>query len=302
MSNEITGNVLIAGGTGLIGTRLCRFLLGSGWKVRILTRGKNYKGKIPFAEWDPSQHRIPPSAFDGITHVINLAGASIAGGRWTENYKEKILQSRLDATQTLKDAIRQFGNEVKAYVGASAVGYYGNRGDELLTENSSEGNGFLSSVVTAWEAAASGSVVRTVLMRNGLVLTANGGALPPMARPVKSFIAPVIDGNQFLSWIHIDDLCALYMEAMKNNSWSGVMNAVAPESLRYRDFMKILKKVLNPKALTVPVPVGLIKLILGEQSTLILDSTRVQPSVALKNGFQYKYADPETALRQIYAG
>lgn len=301
MSNSITGHVLIAGGTGMIGTRLGRFLLGSGWKVRILTRGKNYKGKIPYSDWDPAAHRVSPSAFEGITHVINLAGASIAGGRWTEDYKQKILQSRIDATQTLIEAIRQSGGEVKAYIGASAIGYYGNRGDELLTENSTEGEGFLSSVVTAWEAAASGAVVRTVLMRNGLVLTANGGALPPMARPVRSFIAPVINGNQYISWIHIDDLCALYLEALQNDTWSGVVNAVAPESIMYRDFMKVLKKVINPKAITIPVPVSFIRLILGEQSTLILDSTRVQPSVALKKGFQYKYPDPESALRQIYA-
>lgn len=299
--NITTGEtVLIAGGTGLIGKRLCELLSNAGYQIKLLSRNNQQPSTYPVFVWDPSNKKIDLGAFNNVTHVVNLAGSGIADHRWTAKYKNEILQSRLDATATLLEGIKTNGTSVKSYIAASAIGFYGDRGEEVLNEASNAGKGFLAETVVEWEAAAMNSSVRTVWLRTGIVLTPKGGALPPMALPIKAFIAPIVGGNQYMSWIHLDDLCNMYLEAISNTTWNGIVNGVAPESIQHRAFISALKGVLNPHALTIAVPVVLIKLLLGEQSTLILNSARVQPSTALKKGFEFNFADISLALQHLY--
>lgn len=291
--------VLVAGGSGLIGSRLCNMLDAQGHEVRILSRSNKRKNKFTYYYWNPSKKEVDPKALTNVSAVINLAGAGIADHRWTDNYKKEILQSRLDAVATLLNAI-QSNPQITVYAGASALGYYGNRGDELMDESSPAGETFLARTTRSWEAASDNCPVRKVLIRTGIVLTKKGGALPPLARPVKAMIAPVIDGKQYMSWIHIEDVCNMYIEAILNHSWSGVYNAVNPEAIRHGEFVNTLKKVLNPNAITIRVPPGFIRFLLGEQSALILDSTRVRPLRAMESGYKFHFSDLETALRNIY--
>ena len=160
--------------------------------------------------------------------------------------------------------------------------------------------GFLPRTTKLWEAASERCLVRRVIIRTGIVLTTNGGALPPLARPVKAMIAPVIGGDQYMSWIHIDDLCGIYMDALENEIWQGVYNAVVPDPVLHRDFVGTLKKVLNPAAITINVPPAFIRFLLGELSHVILDSARVLPDHLVQQHFSYSYPYLEAALKNLY--
>ena len=299
MSVTREGHILIAGGSGLIGTRLSRLLADKGYDVRILTRGNKTKGRYKSYQWDPSMKKLDPESLRGAKAIINLAGSGIADHRWTRKYKQEILHSRLAAASTLMRAMDEH-QDIKVYVAASAIGFYGNSGDDVLTENSPAGKGFLPETTEMWETASENCPVRRVVIRTGLVLTANGGALPPFARMVKAMIAPVIDGNQYMSWIHIDDLCGMYIEAIENEQWKGTYNAVTPEPLQQRDFISTLKSVMNPMAFTFPVPPAFIRFLLGEQSHLILDSARVIPEHAQAHNFQFRFLMLDDALKNLY--
>lgn len=299
MSATHSDYILIAGGSGLIGSRLCRMLSEKGYKVCILTRNKKSKSRYPTFLWNPSKNEIDPAALQNATAVINLAGSGIADHRWTDSYKKEIIQSRLDATTTLLNEIKNHPG-VKSYIAASAIGIYGNRGEEILDENSLPGTGFLSSTTTEWESSSENCTVRRVLIRTGIVLTPKGGALPPLARPVKAMVAPIIGGNQYMSWIHVDDLCRMYITALENESWNGIYNAVVPHAVKHREFVSTLKKVLNPNAITIPVPPAFIKLLLGEQSAIILDSANVKPSRPIAAGFKFMFEDLTNALKNLY--
>ena len=290
--------VVIAGGSGLIGKRLTKMLIDKGYTVRTLTRKKKNNAANVF-EWNPAEGTIQKEAMLNGQYIINLAGAGIADHRWTTSYKQEILQSRLDATHTLLEAIKNTSG-IKAYIGASATGYYGNRGDTVLDESSNPGQGFLSSTVIEWEKASEDCKVRRVLIRTGIVLTPNGGALPPLARPVRAFIAPVIGGEQYMSWIHINDVCNMYLHAIEDEKWEGCYNAVAPDPIRLKDMMQVLKKVINPLAITIKVPNSIIRLMLGEQEAIITDSTNVKPTRALQQGFKFEFTDITDTIKNLY--
>jgi uncharacterized protein (TIGR01777 family) len=299
MSETKSGYILIAGGTGLIGSRLCRMLSDKGYEVCILTRNKKSKSRYTTFAWNPSKNEIDPAAMQNASAVINLAGSGIADHRWTTSYKKEIIQSRLEATSTLLAEIKKHSG-VKSYIAASAIGFYGNRGEELLDESSAPGTGFLSDTTKEWESSSDSCMIRRVLIRTGIVLTPNGGALPPLARPVKAMIAPVIGGNQYMSWIHIDDLCNMFISAIEDNNWNGIYNAVAPAAVTHREFVSTLKQVLNPNAIGINVPARFIKLLLGEQSAIILDSTNVKPARATTAGFNFRFNNLSDALKNLY--
>lgn len=290
--------VLIAGGSGLIGRRLTQLLTADGIEVRHLSRKINPKSSVPTYVWDPSEHSVDDAAFKDVTAVINLAGTPIAEKKWTAEVKKDILQSRLDSVHTLLDACKRH-DSVKCIIGASAIGYYGDRNDELLTETAEAGKGFLADTVTAWEESYNGAAIRNVLLRTGIVLSRRGGALPPLAKPVEIGIAPVT-GNQYMSWMHIDDVCGMYIKALNDNNWKGVYNATAPSPVRGREFVKILQKILNPFSLRIPVPSFMLKLMLGEQSHLILDSANVSSTKAVEAGYVFKYTGASSAIKHLY--
>ncbi|MBL7923275.1 MAG: TIGR01777 family oxidoreductase [Bacteroidia bacterium] len=293
--------ILIAGGSGLIGRKLSRLLQENGHEVMWLSRSSRPAAYRSFL-WNPANREIDPAAIAEAEVVVSLAGSGIADKAWTSAYKDEILRSRLDAAATLIHALQHTPHRVRCIVAASAIGIYGNRGEEWLSEDSGAGTGFLSETVMQWEKAYAGLAIRTVVLRTGIVLAKDGGALPVMATPLKAGICPVTgSGNQFMSWIHVEDLCRMFRYAMEEENLSGIYNAVGPSPLPHREFMKILRSTIAPRSLMLPVPAALLRLLLGEKSALVLDSARVSSGKIQQTGFRFQFTRAEDALKNIYA-
>lgn len=293
--------VLIAGGSGLIGRRLTLLLQSQGHEVSWLSRNKSSSTGVRTYTWNPARTEIPEDAVKDTDVIISLAGSSVAGGRWTSAYKKEILDSRLDTAKTIRQALHELPHHVQCLLCASAIGYYGNRGDLLLTEASGTGTGFLSESVDVWEKAYDSSAIRTVILRTGIVLSREGGALPEMVAPMKAGLCTILgNGKQYMSWIHIDDLCRLFLYALTNESMEGTFNAVAPVPVTHRDFMFCLRKKVAPYSIPVPVPAFALRAILGEKSAIVLDSTKVSASRILNAGFTFKHSELQSALSSLY--
>ena len=291
-------NILISGASGLIGSAIQTALHARGDRVLSLTRrAARNDSEIT---WDPAANVLDPSRLVDIDGVIHLAGENIAAGRWTAAQKARIRDSRVQGTGLLAQTLAQLPAPPSAFISASAIGYYGNRGDELLTEDSSPGEGFLPEVSVAWERAAHPAAeagIRTVHPRIGIVLSRNGGALAKMRLPFKLGLGGTIgSGNQYMSWIALDDLVSVFLFALDNESISGAVNAVSPTPVTNREFTKTLARVLSRPAI-FPVPAFAVKLALGEMAdALLLASTRVI-STRLENT-AFAHSDLESALQR----
>jgi uncharacterized protein (TIGR01777 family) len=301
MPNTTKHHILIAGGTGLIGSRLTQLLIANGHKVSYLSRKPgNYHG-ITAYKWDPAKGMMDSKALDTVTHIVSLAGESIANGRWTKEFKEKVITSRLQAAKTIRNALLNNEHEVEAIVAASAIGFYGSEKNKIFDEDDNVGVGFLSETTKQWEDAYNDMPIRTTLLRIGIVLDKDGGALPQMAMPVSFGIAPIIgSGKQMMSWIHLNDLCIIFTSALFDDKYHGKINAVASNPVSHKEFMQTLKKVVCPYALTIPTPAALIRLILGEKSALVLDDTHVSNKKLLNLGFEFEFPTLQVALKNIY--
>jgi hypothetical protein len=301
MPNTTKHHILIAGGTGLIGSRLTQLLIANGHKVSYLSRKPgNYHG-ITAYKWDPAKGMMDSKALDTVTHIVSLAGESIANGRWTKEFKEKVITSRLQAAKTIRNALLNNEHVVEAIVAASAIGFYGSEKNKIFDEDDNVGVGFLSETTKQWEDAYNDMPIRTTLLRIGIVLDKDGGALPQMAMPVSFGIAPIIgSGKQMMSWIHLNDLCIIFTSALFDDKYHGKINAVASNPVSHKEFMQTLKKVVCPYALTIPTPAALIRLILGEKSALVLDDTHVSNKKLLNLGFEFEFPTLQVALKNIY--
>jgi len=276
---------------------LGRRLAAGGNKVTALVRREPGPGQI---RWDPAGSGLDPAALRGVDAVVHLAGENIAGGRWTGPRKREILQSRRLGTRVLAEAVARAPNGPTTMVSASAVGYYGDRGDELLTEASPPGRGFLPEVAVAWEegtrpAAAAG--VRTASLRIGLLLTPEGGLLQRMLPPFRLGLGgPLGDGTQWMSWIAAEDLVEAFLHTLTRDEVCGAVNAVGPGPVRNADFARTLGRVLHRPA-SIPVPAFALRLAFGEMADeAILASARVVPGVLQATGFTFKYPTLEPAL------
>jgi len=260
-------NILVTGGSGLIGQQLYKLLISEGFEVGYLTRSKTSDTSgIKYFSWDPEHKVIDPHAIPWANHIIHLAGETV-GQRWTSRVKQRILASRVDSTQLLVSELSKNNHRLKSFVSASAIGYYGDdTTDEVLTEASQKGEGFLSDVVEEWEAAVDNSTdhaERVVKIRNGIVLTPEGGALAKMATPIRYGVGSALgSGKQWMSWIHIDDLCRMFLSAI-HNSLEGVYNGVAPKPITNIEFTKILAKKLNRALILPKVPAFALKVLFG---------------------------------------
>lgn len=293
--------ILIAGANGLVGQRLTQVLQAAGHEVRWLVRNPNGRETVRTFAWNPERHELPEEALHETDVIISLAGAPIAGSRWTTAYKHTILQSRLDAAQTLMHSLNNTPHRVSCVISASAIGYYGNRDHEILDENSKMGTGFLSETTAAWESAYASCPVRHITIRIGIVLSRDGGALPKLEAPLRAGVASILGpGNQVMSWIHIDDLCAIFLHALSSNSANGTYNGVAPHPVEQRAFMRTLRRIVNPVSLLLPAPALALRLLLGEQAALVLDSTFVSCDRVLSEGFQFKFPHLSDALKDLY--
>jgi uncharacterized protein (TIGR01777 family) len=288
--------VLVTGASGLIGTALVQSLRRDGHEaIALVRRSPQGAGEL---QWNPAVADAQP--FEGADAVVHLAGESIACGRWTAERKKKIVESRLVGTQNLAESIAKATRRPAVLVSASAIGYYGDRADELLTESSSSGSGFLAQVARGWEAAtepAARAGVRVVAPRIGVVLAGQGGALPKMALPFRFGLGGRVgSGKQWMSWITLDDLVRLLVYAVTNELIRGPVNAVSPQSVTNAEFTRTLARVLHRPAI-FPAPAFAVRLVLGEMADeLLLASQRVEPKVAMESGFRFQYPQLETAL------
>jgi len=298
--------IAITGATGLIGRELCRKLHEEGDEVTVFTRGiKKGKELFPyltdFVEWDYNKPELWKNELNGKDTVVHLAGANIFGERWTNSYKRTIMDSRKSATKILVDSIGELKNKPKTFISSSAVGYYGDKGDDIITEESPSGTDFLSMVCKSWEFEAKQVEkfgVRRVSIRTGIVLSSKEGALKKMLLPFRLFAGGSIGkGDQWLPWIHIEDIINVYLFVL-NNEISGVLNGTSPNPIPMREFAKTLGEVLHrPSFFTVPEFV--LKLAIGEGAQSILSSLRVVPQKLIKNSFKFKYDHLEPALTSL---
>ncbi len=292
--------VLMTGATGLIGKEIGKRLIEKGHTVTALVRNTDEARKnLPFparlVAWKAGDE-IPREALKEVEGVINLAGESIAGGRWTPERKKRILNSRVETTRALVEAC----GGVKVFVSGSATGLYGDRGDEILDETSTKGEGFLADVVEKWEAELQPLVKpRVAIIRTSVVFAKHGGALEKLLPLFERGVAGKLgDGQQWMSWIHLDDIARLFIFALENENAKGPLNGSAPEPVRNERFTKELARALG-KSTFLPVPEVALKLALGEMSTSVLDSQRVLPKKAEELGFKFDYPEVVSALTEI---
>jgi len=297
--------VLITGASGLIGPKLIRLLLEKGHQVSVLSRNPHKIKGVNVFQWDIDNQIIDNQAFDGIDTIIHLAGAGIADERWTKARKQLIIDSRVQSTKLLYKGIEETNAPIKTIISASAVGFYGDRADEILTENSSNGTGFLAECCQEWENAVDLGQkfnVRLVKFRIGLVLSKQGGALSKLETPVSLFLgAPLGSGKQWMPWIHVTDLITLFEKAIENPVFEGTYNACSPIPVTNFEFTKILAKTLFRPVWPIKVPEFVLKAVLGEMSQVILISNHTSSQKLLNAGFKFRYAGLDEALKEIYS-
>ncbi|OFW40826.1 MAG: TIGR01777 family protein [Acidobacteria bacterium RIFCSPLOWO2_12_FULL_67_14] len=291
--------IVVAGGTGFLGSALVTALQRDGHAVTVLTRRPNASHH---ARWDPAGALSTwAQTLEDVDAVINLAGAPI-NHRWTAAHKRAMWNSRVTATRTLVAAMKSVRRIPPTLLNASAVGVYGPRGDEPITEESGSGSGFLAGLGAAWEkeAMAAGPHARTVLLRSGVILDRDGGALPQMALPFRLFVGgPLGSGTQYISWIHRNDWVSMVRWALMTTAVAGPLNATAPNPVTSAEFARALGKALHRPAI-MPTPAFALKLVLGEMAEVLLAGQRVFPEKAHALGFEFQYPTVESALRAIY--
>ncbi len=294
--------VLLAGGSGLIGTRLAALLRERGYSVRLLTRSPRKSGEF---KWDPMKGEIDAAALEGVDAIVNLAGAGIADKRWTPNRKRLIIESRVQAAQVLADAIARTGHKPKSYISASAIGYYGDSGEKVMSEpDAPVEHSFMVDCCQQWEQAANvvaAHGIRTVKLRIGVVLALGGGALPEIVKPLRFGLGAYFgDGQAWWSWIHRDDVCNMMIWAIENSSVEGVYNAVAPTPVRGKAMVHAIAKAMKQPAVFLPAPSFALRVVLGKMSAVILNSNRISAQKIEQAGFQFQYLQLEQALAAIF--
>ncbi|HEY7096324.1 MAG TPA: TIGR01777 family oxidoreductase [Terriglobales bacterium] len=292
------GRVLVSGASGPIGSALLPSLRSAGYQVTRLVRGAAGNDQVT---WDPMQP-LDPAKVSGFDAVIHLAGESIVG-RWTESKKRQIRESRSKGTRHLSEALSRAAQRPRVFVSGSAIGYYGDRGDELLGEDSASGTGFLAEVCREWEHAtrsAEDAGIRTVHIRTGLVLSKSGGALPKMLTPFRLGLGgPMGDGRQWWSWIDVEDHIGAIHHVLQNNAIQGAINLAGPKPVTNAEFTKVLGSALSRPAI-FPVPSFAVRLAFGQMGDeLLLASQRVEPAKLIANGFSFWYPDLRSSLDHI---
>jgi len=284
--------VVIGGGSGFLGSLLVDAFRADRHEVLVLSRRPRQSGDVAWEQ--------VATAVDGADVVVNLAGDPLDAGRWTAARKRSILDSRVRTTTTIVEAIDRSTRPARVLLSASAVGIYGDRGSETLTEASSTGTDFLAQVCVAWEAAARTTAARVVLLRTGLVLNRSRGALPRMALPFRLFAGgPLGSGDQFVSWIHHEDWVRLVQWTVTRADISGPVNLTSPTPVTNREFARALGRALRRPSI-MPAPAFALRIVLGEMANaMVLSGQRVLPDKAQRNGFEFRFTDLESTLRAI---
>ncbi len=296
--------VLITGGTGLVGTYLTQLLLDKNYEVVHLTRRNLLKSIVPTAQWNYKTSEIDADEVLSADIIIHLAGANIAEKRWSKARKQEILDSRVKTTELLFDTIKNRSYNLKAFISASATGYYGAiTSGKTFSEDSAANNDFLGSVCEKWENAADAFQeigIRTVKIRTGVALSRRKGALEKIVQSFK-FGARVVlgSGKQYIPWIHIHDLCNIYIKAIEDNKMQGAYNAVAPEEKTYSEFAEDLAPFYKFAILKMKMPSFVVKLLFGEMSAVVLEGSKISVSKIQKAGFKFQYPTLKSALKNL---
>jgi uncharacterized protein len=294
--------VLVTGASGLIGKHLTRLLLQGGYEVFHLSRKVNPHASVKTFRWNPQENFIDEEALLSADHIIHLAGTSVAS-YWTTSKKKQLMSSRVKSAELIFDFLSRRENRVKTFISSSAVGYYGEAGDDWLHEDDPPGNDYLAEICIHWEAAAKifeALNKRVVMIRIGIVLAKDGGTLPPLLRPIYFGIAPIFgNGKQYYPWIHIEDLCRIFLFTIRNESLHGPYNACAPEPVPFKELINAIAKAAGRRKLNFPLPPFLLKLFLDGFGSSLLRSMRCSPKKIEAAGFEFKHPELENALKEI---
>tara|TARA_B100000787_G_scaffold162672_1_gene143652 strand:- start:51853 stop:52791 length:939 start_codon:yes stop_codon:yes gene_type:complete len=292
--------VLITGGTGLIGKRLSFLLKSKGYEVRILSRREQPDGEYKTFIWNIKDLSINDNAFKDLEFIIHLAGAGIADKRWSKKRKKEIINSRVESTNLLYNTIKRLKTPLKGFISASATGYYGSTTTKtIFKETDKAGTDFLGKVCRLWEKSIfkfKEDKIRTVALRTGIVLSKNGGALKKMRTPV---ITPLGDGKQHMPWIHIDDLCELYIKAIEDDRFEGAFNAISSDHQSNISFSKAVAKIYKYPFLSIGAPKFILRFVFGEMSTIILNGSRISANKIKQTGFKFKFNNLNDALKNL---
>lgn len=296
--------ILVTGATGFIGESLCKSLHADGHELVVLSRRPESAEVVPGARafrWNPEAEMPPLECWSGVEAVIHLAGEPVAAKRWTEEQKRRIRDSRVIGTRNLVKGMKALANPPKIFISSSAVGYYGNRGDEKVDERSAPGKGFFPDICTAWEHEAEQARelgIRVVLPRIGVVL-GDGGMLDKILLPFKLGVGGILgSGKQWFPWIHLDDLVGILRHALDGEHVSGAINGVAPNPATNAEFTKALGAALHRPTI-FPVPEFALRIAMGEMANAALDSQRVYPTVALETGYKFRFPNLQQALESL---
>ncbi len=303
----MSNTVLLTGGTGLIGTRLTTLLQEKGYAVAYLVRGteKKIPNGVKTYRWDVVKDQVDETALLSADHLIHLAGAGIAEARWTEERRKELIESRTKTIGLIAEKLAVLPHKLASFVSASAIGYYGaDTGSEWMSEQHTPGLDFLAQICVAWEGAADQIAalgIRTVKIRTGIVLSAEGGALQKMLVPIRLGVgSPLASGRQYQSWIHLDDICRIFIEAMENESWSGAYNGVAPTPVTNETLGRTTAGVLGKPFWAPNVPEWSLRLLYGEMAVVVTGGEYVlNQRIRLETEFEYKFSELKPALEDL---
>ncbi len=310
LSLQVMKTVLITGGTGMLGTALTRELLKKGYEVIILTRSnrKINKPGITYATWDIEKGTIDPEAISNADYIVHLAGANLAGGRWTNKRKRIFTESRVRSGGLLVKALKEIPNKVQAVISSSAIGFYGADEDgpgRPFVESYPPDHNFLGQLVLQWEEAVgtvTSYVKRLVILRFAMILSTEGGALKEFLMPLKFGVSTILgSGRQMVSWIHIDDATGIIMASIENENIKGVYNAVAPDVVSNKVLMRKIASNFNGYYIKARVPAGIIKLVFGEMSIEVLKSATVSSEKIINEQYEFLFPGLESAIQNLAA-
>jgi uncharacterized protein len=296
--------ILISGGTGLVGKALAERLIKEGHEVRVLSRNPQQTAQIKSFYWNVEKKEIDEKAFDGISHMVHLAGSGIADKRWTDERKKDIIDSRVNSIKLITEVVKRKNIQLKSFVGASAIGIYGmTTSEKIFTETDIGKDDFLSHTCVKWEDSYKEIQAlsnKNCIIRIGVVLSSNGGALKKLLPIFKlGFGSAVGSGNQYMPWIQIDDLVSVFYEALFNNNFQGIYNAVATEESTNQSFSRKLAKSLSKPFFLPKIPAFALKIVFGEMANVLLEGSRVSNQKLINSSFQFKYSTLSEALKAI---
>lgn len=292
-------SILVTGGTGFIGRELCNLLREKGYAVLILSRTKTDDPNTFY--WNLAERYIDPEVIIKADYIIHLAGEGIADKRWTPQRKKNLINSRVETANLLFEKVKELRPSLKGFISASGIGYYGaTTSEKIYNENDAAGRDFVSAICKVWEKASlqfDAINIRTVIFRTGVVFAKEGGALEKLSQPIKFGVgAPIGSGEQNIPWIHLEDLCNMYLEAIENPEIKGIYNAVAPEHITNKSLTKIIAKKLKRPLWLPNIPAFVMKLLLGKMAVIILEGSRVSCEKIMATGFKFKYPNINEAL------